>query len=131
MDLTTTYLGLELRSPLVVGAATPLTEDIDKIKRIEDAGAAGVVLHSLFEEQIRQERLELHHHLTYGTESFAEALTYFPEPEIFHVGIEEYLNHIRRAKEMVDIPIIASLNGVTLTIKCPFRTLYASKKSRT
>ncbi len=114
MDLTTTYLGLELRSPLVVGAAAPLTEDIDKIKRIEDAGAAGVVLHSLFEEQIRQERLELHHHLTYGTESFAEALTYFPEPEIFHVGIEEYLNHIRRAKEMVDIPIIASLNGSTI-----------------
>lgn len=114
MDLTTTYLGLKLRSPLVVGAAAPLTEDIDKIKRIEDAGAAGVVLHSLFEEQIRQERLELHHHLTYGTESFAEALTYFPEPEIFHVGIEEYLNHIRRAKEMVDIPIIASLNGSTI-----------------
>ncbi len=114
MDLTTTYLGLELRSPLVVGAATPLTEDIDNIKRIEDAGAAGVVFHSLFEEQIRQERLELHHHLTYGTESFAEALTYFPEPEIFHVGIEEYLNHIRRAKEMVDIPIIASLNGSTI-----------------
>jgi dihydroorotate dehydrogenase (fumarate) len=114
MDLTTTYMGLTLRSPLVVGAAAPLTEDIDNIKRMEDAGAAAVVLHSLFEEQIVQERLELHHHLEYGTHSFAEALTYFPEPEIFHVGTEEYLNHIRKAKEMVNIPIIASLNGSTL-----------------
>ncbi|MBE9169394.1 dihydroorotate dehydrogenase-like protein [Pleurocapsales cyanobacterium LEGE 06147] len=114
MDLTTTYLGLKLRSPLVVGAAAPLTEDIDNLKRMENAGAAAVVLHSLFEEQLRQEQFELHHHLEYGTESFAEALTYFPEPEIFHVGPEEYLNHIRKAKEMVDIPIIASLNGSTL-----------------
>jgi dihydroorotate dehydrogenase (fumarate) len=114
MDLTTTYLGLKLRSPLVVGAAASLTEDIDNIKRMEDVGAAAVVLHSLFEEQLRQEQFELHHHLEYGTESFAEALTYFPEPEIFHVGPEEYLNHIRKAKEMVGIPIIASLNGSTL-----------------
>lgn len=114
MDLTTTYLGLTLRSPLVVGAAAPLTEDIDTIKRIEDAGAAAIVLHSLFEEQIRQERLELHHHLEYGTESFAEALTYFPEPEVFHVGTEAYLDHIRKAKALVGIPIIASLNGSTL-----------------
>lgn len=114
MDLTTTYLGLTLRSPLVVGAAAPLTEDIGPIKQMEDVGAAAVVLHSFFEEQLRQEQLELHHHLTYGTESFAEALTYFPEPQIFHVGSDEYLNHIRKAKEMVDIPIIASLNGSTL-----------------
>ena len=114
MDLTTTYLGLNFKSPLVVGAAGPITEDLDNIKRIEDAGGAGVVLHSLFEEQIRQEKLELHHHLTYGTYSFAEALTYFPEPEIFHVGLEEYLNHIRQAKEIVNIPIIASLNGTDL-----------------
>lgn len=114
MDLTTTYLGLTLRSPLVVGAAAPLTEDITQIKRMEDAGAAAVVLHSFFEEQLRQEQLELHHHLTYATESFAEALTYFPEPQIFHLGSEEYLNHIRQAKEMVNIPIIASLNGSTL-----------------
>jgi dihydroorotate dehydrogenase (fumarate) len=114
MDLTTTYLGLELKSPLIVGSAAPLTEDLDNLKRMEDAGAGAVVLHSFFEEQLRQERLELHHHLTHGTYSFAEALTYFPEPEIFHVGSEEYLNHIRRAKEMVDIPIIASLNGSTL-----------------
>lgn len=114
MDLSTNYMGLPLRSPLVVGAAAPLTEEIDNIKRMEDAGAAAVVLHSLFEEQIREERLELHHHLEYGTESFAEALTYFPEPDIFHVGSSEYLNHIRTAKEMVDIPIIGSLNGSTL-----------------
>jgi dihydroorotate dehydrogenase (fumarate) len=114
MDLTTTYMGLTLRSPLVPSAAAPLTENIANVKRMEDAGAGAIVLHSLFEEQIRQERYELHHHLTYATESFAEALTYFPEPEIFHVGVEEYLNHIRMAKQMVDIPIIASLNGSTV-----------------
>ena len=114
MNLSTTYLGLQLRSPLVVGAAAPLTEDIDNIKRMEDAGAAAVVLHSLFEEQLSLEQFELHHHLEYGTHSFAEALTYFPEPEVFQVGPEEYLNHIRQAKAMVNIPIIASLNGSTL-----------------
>ncbi len=114
MDITTNYLGLQLRSPLVVGAAAPLTEDLDNLKRMEDAGAAAVVLHSLFEEQLRQERLELQHHLEYGTESFAEALTYFPEPEIFHVDVSEYLKHISEAKKMVNIPIIASLNGSTL-----------------
>lgn len=113
MDLSTTYLGLNLRSPLVVGSAAPLTENVDNIKKMEDAGASAVVLHSFFEEQLRVEQLELHHHLTHGSESFAEALTYFPEPEIFHVGAEEYLNHIRQAKEKVDIPIIASLNGVS------------------
>ena len=114
MDLTTTYMGLELRSPLVVGAAAPLSEDIDNLKRMEDAGAGAVVLHSLFEEQIEQEMFELHHHLQYGTESYPEALTYFPEPEIFHVGPVLYLEHIRNAKESVKIPIIASLNGSTL-----------------
>ncbi|XWK87223.1 MAG: dihydroorotate dehydrogenase-like protein [Phormidium sp.] len=114
MDLTTNYLGLTLRSPIVPSAAAPLTENVDNIRKMEDAGAGAVVLHSLFEEQIRQERQELDHHLTYHSESFAEALTYFPEPEIFHVGTEEYLNHIRRAKQMVDIPIIASLNGSTI-----------------
>lgn len=114
MDLTTNYLGLTLRSPIVPSAAAPLTENVDNIRKTEDAGAGAVVLHSLFEEQIRQEREELHHHLTSHSESFAEALTYFPEPEIFHVGTEEYLNHIRRAKQMVDIPIIASLNGSTI-----------------
>ncbi|HIK30464.1 MAG TPA: dihydroorotate dehydrogenase-like protein [Oscillatoriales cyanobacterium M59_W2019_021] len=114
MDITTTYLGMNLRSPLVPSAAAPLTENLDNIKRMEDSGAGAVVLHSIFEEQLTLEQFELEHHLTYGTESFAEALTYFPEPETFHVGPEEYLNHIRRAKEMVEIPIIASLNGSTL-----------------
>jgi dihydroorotate dehydrogenase (fumarate) len=110
MDLTTTYLGLRLRTPLVV-AASPLSEDIDNIKRMEDAGAAAVVLYSLFAEQLRQDRAELAHHLEQGTESFAEALTYFPEAEEFHLGPEEYLAHIAKAKKAVRIPIIASLNG--------------------
>lgn len=114
MDLTTTYMGLQLRSPLVVGAAAPLTENIDNIKRMEDAGAAAVVLHSFFEEQLRQEQLELHYHTSVHNESFAEALTYFPEPTIFHIGSREYLDHIRQAKEKVEMPIIASLNGSTL-----------------
>ena len=114
MDLNTTYMGLQLKSPLVVGASAPLTEEIDNIKLIEDAGGAAVVLHSFFEEQLQKERLELQYHLTHGTQSFAEALTYFPEPEIFHIGEEEYLNHIRKAKESTNIPIIASLNGYDL-----------------
>lgn len=113
MDLTTTYLGMALRTPLVP-SASPLSEDIDNIKRLEDAGAAAVVLYSLFEEQITHDQHELYHHLTHGTESYAEALTYFPEPASFHLGPEEYLRHISRAKEAVDIPIIASLNGSSL-----------------
>lgn len=114
MDLTTRYLGLTLKSPLVAGAAAPLTEDLNNIRWLEDSGAAAIVLHSLFEEQIRRERLEIAHHLDYGTDSFAEALSYFPEPEIFHVGTQAYLDHIQKAKAMVDIPIIASLNGTTV-----------------
>ena len=80
---------------------------------MEDAGAAAIVLSSLFEEQLVLERYELHHHLEAGTESFAESLTYFPEPETFHVGPEEYLDHISKAKEAVNIPVIASLNGTS------------------
>lgn len=110
MDLTTKYLGLKLRSPLVV-SASPLSEDVDNIKRMEDAGAAAVVLYSLFEEQLRHDRLELNQNLQQGTESFAEALTYFPEPEDFRLGPEEYLKHIAEAKKATRIPIIASLNG--------------------
>lgn len=113
MDLTTTYLGLELRSPLVP-SASPLSVEIDNVCLMEDSGAGAVVMHSLFEEQLRLELFELHHHLNYGTESFPEALTYFPEVENFRVGPEEYLNHIRQAKERVKIPIIASLNGSTV-----------------
>jgi dihydroorotate dehydrogenase (fumarate) len=81
---------------------------------MEDAGAAAVVMHSLFEEQLRQDRHDLHHHLLYGSESYAEALTYFPEPVHFRVGPQEYLEHLRRAKERIQIPVIASLNGSTL-----------------
>ncbi len=113
MDLTTTYLGMKLRTPLVV-SASPLSEEIATIKHMEDEGAAAVVLYSLFEEQITHEQHELHHNLTHGTESFAEAISYFPEPEHFHVGPDGYLEHIRRAKAAVDMPIIASLNGSTL-----------------
>jgi dihydroorotate dehydrogenase (fumarate) len=114
MDLTATYLGLPLRSPLVVGGAAPLSEDLDILKRLEDAGAAAIVMHSVFEEQIRRDMLELHHHFEYGTHSFAEALTYFPEPEIFHVGAEQYLEQIRQAKETLNIPIVGSLNGSSI-----------------
>lgn len=113
MDLSTRYLGLTLRSPLVIGAAAPLTDDLDTLLRLEDAGAAAIVLHSLFEEQIEQDNLDLYHRLQQGTESFAEALTYFPEPDVFHMGPAQYLEHIRRAKERLQIPIIASINGFT------------------
>jgi dihydroorotate dehydrogenase (fumarate) len=114
MDLTTRYLGLTLKSPLVVGAAAPLTEDLANIRHLEEVGAAAIVLHSLFEEQIRRERMEVAHHLDFGTDSYAEALSYFPEPEIFHMGTQTYLEHIQKAKALVDVPIIASLNGSTL-----------------
>ncbi len=109
MDLSTNYLGLKLRTPLVV-SASPLSENLDDIKRMEDAGASAVVLYSVFEEQLRQDRLELHQRLEQGTHSTPEAMTYFPEPGEFRLGPEEYLRHIWRAKEATKIPIIASLN---------------------
>ncbi len=113
MNLSTSYLGLKLRSPLVP-SASPLSEDLDNIKRLEDAGAAAIVLYSVFEEQIRFEKYELHHHLTQGTESYPEALSYFPDPTHLFVGVEDYLAHIQRARAATAIPIIASLNGSTL-----------------
>jgi dihydroorotate dehydrogenase (fumarate) len=112
MDLTTTYLGYKLRSPLVA-SASPLSQTVDGIKKLEDAGAGAVVMFSLFEEQLRLEELALHHHLTYGTESYVEALSYFPEPKEYKTSSFSYLELIRKAKERVDIPIIASLNGTT------------------
>jgi dihydroorotate dehydrogenase (fumarate) len=112
MNLSTSYLGLQLRTPLVP-SASPLSEDPDNIKRMEDAGAAAIVLHSLFEEQIRAEELALQHHLSEGTESFAEALTYVPQAINYKIGPEAYLKHISRAKAAVKIPIIGSLNGST------------------
>ncbi|MDQ7028597.1 MAG: dihydroorotate dehydrogenase-like protein [Ardenticatenia bacterium] len=112
MDLSTTYLGLSLEHP-VMPSASPLTEKLDGIKRLADAGAPAIVMHSLFEEQINHESHTLDHFLTYGSESFAEALSYFPDLGSYRTGPEEYVELIRRAKESVDVPIIASLNGVS------------------
>ena len=113
MNLATDYLGMKLRTP-IVPAASPLSEDLDSIKRMEDAGAAAVVCYSLFEEQIRLERYELDRCLLAGTESYPESLTYFPEPRSFKSGPASYAEHIARAKAVVDIPVIASLNGSSL-----------------
>jgi dihydroorotate dehydrogenase (fumarate) len=110
MNLKTEYLGLPLKSPLIC-SASPLSMNLQGIQKMEEAGAAAVVLHSLFEEQIRYERYEFHHYMSFGAESYPEALSYFPEPSDFHIGPEAYLEHITRAKAAVDIPIIASLNG--------------------
>ena len=112
MDITTNYLGLTLKSPLVA-SSSPLWENVDNIARAEENGAGAVVLFSLFEEQIRRERDALMYHLSHGTESFAEALTYFPEPTQYHAAPDAYLDLIRKAKERVSIPIIASLNGTS------------------
>lgn len=112
MDLTTNYLGYKLRSPLVA-SASPLSETVEGIQRLEDAGAGAVVLFSLFEEQLKLEQLALHHHLTHGADSFAEALSFFPEPESFKTTSAKYLELIAEAKQKVSIPIIASLNGTT------------------
>jgi dihydroorotate dehydrogenase (fumarate) len=110
LDLTTRYLGMPLRTPLVA-SASPLSQEIAGIRRLEDAGASAVVLYSLFEEQLRRESVELDFYLTEGTESFPESLTYFPQPAEFQLGPDGYLEHIRKAKAAVAIPIIASLNG--------------------
>lgn len=112
VDLSTRYLGLELKNPLVA-SASPLSKKLDGIRRLEDAGVSAVVMYSLFEEQIVHESLALDHYLTRGSDSFAEALTYFPDLGRYNVGPEGYLELIRKAKESVGIPIIGSLNGVS------------------
>jgi dihydroorotate dehydrogenase (fumarate) len=112
MDLRTTYMGLELKNP-VVASASPLSEKLDNFKRMEDAGAAAVVMFSLFEEQIKHENAAIEHLITSGVESYAESLSFFPEFEDYETGPDEYLNLLRRATEAVDIPVIASLNGIT------------------
>ena len=112
VDLSTKYMGLSLKNP-VVPSASPLSRKVEGIKAMEDSGAAAVVLYSLFEEQMRYEADELEHYLEYGTYRFAESLTYFPDLPTYRLGAENYLEHIRKAKEAVDIPIIASLNGTT------------------
>jgi len=113
MDITTSYLGFKLKSPIVPSEG-PLSEDVSKIKEMEDAGAGAAVIYSLFEEQLEHDELELDHHTSTPAESFAEATSYFPEPFEYKLGPEEYLEHIRKAKEAVDMPIIASLNGKSL-----------------
>jgi dihydroorotate dehydrogenase (fumarate) len=111
-DLGTRYLGLDLACPLVA-SASPLCEDIGNLRRMEDAGAAAVVLHSLFEEQITRESHHLDRHLSHGSESYAEALSYFPDIGQYRFGPDAYLEHVRRAKAALAIPVIGSLNGVS------------------
>jgi dihydroorotate dehydrogenase (fumarate) len=112
MDLTTTYLGLNLKNPLVP-SSSPLSRNLNNLKRMEDSGASAIVLYSLFEEQITLESQDLNHYLTQGVESFPEALTYFPEASEYETGPDEYLEHIQKAKSSLEIPLIASLNGVS------------------
>ncbi|MDE2291662.1 MAG: dihydroorotate dehydrogenase-like protein [Elusimicrobia bacterium] len=112
MDLSTRYLGLELESPLVPSASSA-TESVDDLKRMEDAGAGAVVLPSLFEEQIRLEERALAHWLQEGSESHPESQTYLPQPETFRLGPDQHLERLRKAKEALSIPVIASLNGTT------------------
>jgi len=112
MNLATNYLGLPLRNP-IVASSSPLSHNLDSIRRLEDAGAAAVVMYSLFEEQIAFESYSVDYFLTSGANTSAEALDYFPEMQHYNVGPDEYLDLIRRAKEAVDIPIIGSLNGIS------------------
>jgi dihydroorotate dehydrogenase (fumarate) len=112
MDLSTSYLGLTLKNP-IVPSASPLSRSLDTMKRLEDAGASAIVLYSLFEEQIEHESAELNHYLRYGTESFAEALSYFPQTEEYSLGPDEYVEHVRKAKEALRIPVIGSINGIS------------------
>jgi dihydroorotate dehydrogenase (fumarate) len=112
MDLRTTYLGFELPHPLMPGAS-PLADDLDAVRRLEDAGAAAIVMHSLFEEQITREEQGVVHHMQVHEESFAEALSYFPAPDDYALGPDRYLEQVRRIKAAVKVPVIASLNGTT------------------
>jgi dihydroorotate dehydrogenase (fumarate) len=112
IDLSSTYLGMKLKNPVVV-SSSPLQKDLDNIRRMEDAGAAAVVMHSLFEEQIDLESRELNRWLDHGTEAYAESLRYLPDLESYNLGPEGYLEHLARAKRSVSIPVIGSLNGVS------------------
>ena len=112
VNLSTRYLGIQLKNPLVVSAC-PLTGKLDTLRQLEEAGAAAAVLPSLFEEQIEQEEAALQHLQEFHTDSFAESLDYFPELDSYNTGPDEYLDHIRAAKQAVGIPIIASLNGAS------------------
>ena len=122
MNLTTRYMGLTLKNP-VVASASPLSQRLDTIRQLEDNGAAAVVMFSLFEEQIQHELAAMEHFMAFGTESFGEALSYFPAVDDFDVGPTQYLELVRKASEAVDIPIIASLNGTSQRGWVDFATL--------
>jgi dihydroorotate dehydrogenase (fumarate) len=111
-NLSTTYLGLKLKNPLVA-SASPLSKRIDKAKKLEDAGVSAIVMYSLFEEQIIHESLELDHFLTRGSDSFAEAQSYLPDGGMYGVSPEKYLNMVAGLKKALSIPVIGSLNGVS------------------
>ena len=113
MNLTTNYLGMNLKNP-IVASSSPLSHNVDSIRRLEDAGASAVVMYSLFEEQIGFDSYYIDYHLTQGVDSYAESLSYFPDMQSYNVGPDEYLELIRRAKQAVNIPIIGSLNGASV-----------------
>jgi dihydroorotate dehydrogenase (fumarate) len=113
MNLTTNYLGMNLKNP-IGASSSPLSHTVDSIRRLEDNGAAAVVMYSLFEEQIGFDSYYIDYHLTQGIESYAESISYFPDMRSYNVGPDEYMNLIRRAKEAVDIPIVGSLNGASV-----------------
>ena len=113
MDLTTNYLGLSLKNPVMPGAS-PLVDQLDNVRRLEDAGAAAIVMHSLFEEQITNDQLAEFAHTETPAESFSEATSYFPHMEDYALGPDRYLQQISKIKESVDIPVIGSLNGVSM-----------------
>ena len=112
-ELTTEYLGLELKTPLAASSG-PLCKDLDNLLRIEDGGLSAVVLHSLFEEQVELESESLDRYLTEPTESYAESLSYFPDLTTYNIGPDAYLEHVRKARERLSIPVIGSLNGSSL-----------------
>jgi dihydroorotate dehydrogenase (fumarate) len=112
MDLSTTYLGMKLKNP-IVASASPLSRSMDSMRRLEDAGASAIVMHSLFEEQVTNEAESLDFYKSYGTESYAEALTYFPDTGDYQFAPEEYLEIVAKAANKLEIPVIASLNGIT------------------
>jgi dihydroorotate dehydrogenase (fumarate) len=112
VDTSTTYLGFKLPGPLMAGAS-PFADDLDMVKRLEDAGSSAIVMHSLFEEQLVGEELATENFIEGPSDSFAEAITYFPNPRNFRLGPDEYLGQIARIKAAVGIPVIASLNGMT------------------
>lgn len=111
-DLTTTYLGLKLKNPLVA-AASPLSDKVETVKKLEDAGIGAVVMYSLFEEQIIHESLELDHYLFYGSESSAEVTSYYPQTGKFSLKADAYIEALQKIKKTVKIPVIGSLNGIS------------------